>query len=323
MKNDAWQARQQAVPLLEYLEQQGWKGLRHSGREEVVGLCPLHRETQPSFYVNRRKNVFYCHGCGRGGDLIRLLELREGLSFAQALTRLTGLANVATPLEAAVRFYQNQLARCRPALAYLQRRGIHSREVIAGMRIGYAPGGCLRAHLQGCGYSWEQMCDSGLVDTRARDRFYGCLTFPLGGENLYGRAVEDGAARHLLLPRGKGGLYGWEQVRSCPSVIVVEGLLDVAALWQAGFGHAVAALGAHLNRRQMAQLCDGEPRCVYLCLDSDEPGQAAARILRGKLRQAGVQTRRIELPGGQDPNSFFCAGAAAADFQRLLDRARP
>jgi len=129
--------------------------------------------------------------------------------------------------------------------------------------------------------------------------------------------------RHRFLPRGKGGLYGWEQARSFAAVIVVEGLFDVATLWQAGCSNAVAALGAHLNRTQMAQLCDGEPHWVYLCLDGDEAGQAAAHILLGKLRRAGVQARRLELPDGHDPNSFFCAGAAAADFQRLLDRARP
>src|SRR5437879_5206938 len=60
MKNDPWPADPQRPPVLEYLEQHGWKILRRSGREEVAGLCPLHRETQPSFYVNRRKNVFYC-----------------------------------------------------------------------------------------------------------------------------------------------------------------------------------------------------------------------------------------------------------------------
>ena len=74
---------------------------------------------------------------------------------------------------------------------------------------------------------------------------------------------------------------------------------------------------------QLAQLCDGEPRHVYLCLDGDEPGRSAACILRAKLRQAGIQVRRVELPDSHDPNSFFCTGALASDFQRYLDRARP
>ena len=75
------------MPLLEYLRQHNWTG-RPAGRFELVGLCPLHEETQPSFYVNTRKDVFYCHGCGQGGDLIRFVQLSRGLSFRQSLACL-------------------------------------------------------------------------------------------------------------------------------------------------------------------------------------------------------------------------------------------
>ena len=75
------------MPLLEYLRQHNWAG-RPAGRSEYVGLCPLHKESQPSFYVNARKNVFYCHGCGQGGDLIRFVQLSRGLSFRQSLASL-------------------------------------------------------------------------------------------------------------------------------------------------------------------------------------------------------------------------------------------
>lgn len=322
MKDGQGQAYRQQPTLLEYLEQHGWKRARARGGEEVAGLCPLHRETRPSFYVNRRKNVFYCHGCGRGGDLIHLMELLEGLSFAQVLLRLRSRDRAATPLEEAVRFYERQLPRCPQAQRYLEQRGIHAAETIARMRIGYAPGGCLRAHLESCGYAQREIHDSGLLDAHGRDRFYQCLTFPLD-TNLYGRSIAGGAPRHRFLPSGKGGLYGWERVSDCAEAIVVEGLFDLAVLWQAGFSNTVATLGAYPNRMQMAQLCDGEPRHVYLCLDGDEAGQNAARILSWKLRRAGVQVRCVELPAGHDPNSLFCAGAAASDFQPLLDRARP
>jgi hypothetical protein len=72
----------QRWPLLDYLRQQNWEASPAGhGSPEFVGLCPLHPETLPSFYVNARKNLFYCHGCGQGGDLIRFVELSRHLSF--------------------------------------------------------------------------------------------------------------------------------------------------------------------------------------------------------------------------------------------------
>jgi CHC2 zinc finger len=67
------------ILLLDYLQQHGWKIIRDNGGEEVAGLCPLHRDSRPSFYVNRRKQVFYCHGCGRGGGLARLIGWLEAV----------------------------------------------------------------------------------------------------------------------------------------------------------------------------------------------------------------------------------------------------
>ena len=78
----------QRLPLLEYLQRHNWTAHRAGARQEFVGLCPLHRETRPSFYVNARKNLFYCHGCGRGGDLIRFVEFFLHLSFRQSVAHL-------------------------------------------------------------------------------------------------------------------------------------------------------------------------------------------------------------------------------------------
>jgi DNA primase len=65
----------QRWPLLDYLQKQNWVGQPVGYDSEFVGLCPLHEETQPSFYVNARKNLFYCHGCGQGGDVIRFVAV--------------------------------------------------------------------------------------------------------------------------------------------------------------------------------------------------------------------------------------------------------
>lgn len=306
------------VSLLDYLEQHGWKIVRDHGREEVAGLCPLHRESRPSFYVNRRKQVFYCHGCGRGGGLARLIRWLEDTPAPPADSAEAGQL-----LEQTYGFYQQHLRRSEDARAYLAARGIHDHAVIGRMRIGYAPGACLRGYLTRLGYSRQALVERGLVDERGRDVFFRCLTFPLiGAGNLYGRWLGNGLCRHRFLPASKGGLYG---ALSFPRVIVVEGLFDVAALWQAGFPDTVAALGSHLNNAQLAELCQWGGHTPYLCFDADRngSGQRAARGLSIQLRQAGVEALRVELPLGHDPASLFAAGASAGDFQRLLDRARP
>ena len=106
-------------------------------------------------------------------------------------------------------------------------------------------------------------------------------------------------------------------------MILVEGLFDYAVLWQAGFHNVTCSLGTHLNARQFRQLCDG-PRTVYLAFDADAngSGQQAAQWLSRRLREQGITARRVSLPDGHDPNSFFVQGGDAQQFQRLLEEAR-
>lgn len=306
--------------LLEVLLQRGWKPSRDRGGDEVAGLCPLHRDSHPSFYVNRRKQLFYCHGCGRGGGLAQLLHFLHQLAESKDVSPPTDEL-----LDQVYHFYQLQMVRHEEAWEYLAGRGIHDRAVIERMRIGYAPGACLRGYLQRLGYCRRTLLESGLVDEQGRDHFFRCLSFPLvEAQNLYGRSIRDGFCRHRFLPASKGGLYGWAQTLAYPRVFVVEGLLDVAALWQAGFPNTVAALGSYLNNGQLSQLCQPAGRLTYICFDADRngSGQRAARRLSIQLRHAGVEALRVELPEGHDPASFFASGANACDFRRCLERAR-
>jgi DNA primase len=313
---------QPRLSLLDFLAQYGWKPARDRGGDEVAGLCPLHRDRHPSFYVNRRKQVFYCHGCGRGGGLARLIELLGSLS--PPVLEWSGSASV---LEHTYQFYQWHLARCAGAQQYLGERGIYDPAIVERLRIGYAPGACLHGYLQGLGVERQALTLCGLVDQQGRDTFFRSLTFPLvEAANLYGRSVGNPICRHRFLPGSKGGLYGLRQALAWPRVILVEGLFDLAALWQAGFDEAVCALGSHLNNQQLAEISGSAGKhTVYLCFDADRngSGQRAARGLSIQLRHAGVEALRVELPAGHDPASFFAAGASAADFQRLLVRALP
>jgi DNA primase len=106
-------------------------------------------------------------------------------------------------------------------------------------------------------------------------------------------------------------------------VILVEGLFDYAALWEAGFHNVTCSMGTHLNTRQFRQLCDG-PRIVYLAFDADTngSGQQAAQDLSRSLRERGITARLVSLPEGHDPNSFFVQGGDSREFHRLLEEAR-
>src|SRR5258705_506189 len=136
--------------------------------------------------------------------------------------------------------------------------------------------------------------------------------------NLYGRSTGVAFA-HRFLPGSKGGLFAWESVRQFPTVILVEGLFDLAVLWHAGFPHATCSLGTHLNADQFQQLCD-RPRTVYLTFDVDAngSGQQASQQLAQRLCAQGIATRRVLLPAGHDPNSFFVQGGDARQFHSLL-----
>jgi DNA primase len=312
----------QQIPLLNYLQAHDWQPARQLSRGRLMGLCPLHEDHEPSFLVDSHKNLFYCYGCGRGGDVIRFAELYHQVRFRQALALLQQWRGLAPLLHEVAGFYRLQLHRHSEAVAYLDQRGVRSPELIEHMRIGYAPGGCLRGWLTQLGYSLQSLGQAGLVTANGYDAYAHRVVVPLE-ENLYGRSISASAPPHRFLPGAKGGLYAWEQAWRYPEVILVEGLFDYAALWQAGFHNVTCSLGANLNARQFRQLCDG-PRTVYLAFDADRngSGQQAAQSLACRLTAHGVNVRTVTLPDDHDPNSFFVQDGNARQFQLLLEAAQ-
>jgi hypothetical protein len=205
------------IPLLEYLQRHHWSGRPVGARSEFVGLCPLHADTRPSFYVNPRKHLFYCHGCEQGGDLIRFVQLSQHLSFRQSVAYLQEeLAPTAQLLPHAAAFYQVELHRYPDGIQYLAQRGVHDAALIEEFGLGDARGGNLRAHLQELGYPLERLLEVGLIGPQGQDAFCRRVIFPCRQQdrivNLYGRSIGD-AFPHRLLPRSKGGLFAWESVR--------------------------------------------------------------------------------------------------------------
>jgi DNA primase len=312
----------QQIPLMGYLQAHDWHPARRLSRGRWMGLCPLHADHKPSFLVDPHKDLFYCYGCGRGGDVIRFAELYHRVRFSQALALLRQWRGAGPLLDEAARFYGIQLERHPEAVAYLLQRGVRSPALIEHMRIGYAPGGCLRGWLTQLGYPLEVLRQTGLVTGASYDAYVRRIVFPLEG-NLYGRSLSASAPPHRFLPGAKGGLYSWDQVRWHPEVILVEGLFDYAALLEAGFRNVTCSMGANLNARQFRQLCDG-PRTVYLAFDADSngSGQQATQSLVCRLTEQDVKVRTVALPDGHDPNSFFVQGGNARQFQSLLEAAR-
>ena len=231
------------LPLLDYLKRLNWTARHVGSGQEYVGLCLLHSETSPSFYVNAAKNLFHCHGCGYGGDLIRFVQVYFNLSFGDSVAHLarerTQIAGTDDVLADTVAFYQYQLGRHQEALDYLHQRGLQDPDLLRQLRLGYAPGSSLRAHLLSvCDHRFHRLVTLGLINRQGRDSFFRRIIFPCRDQdrivNLYGRSIGP-PPPHRFLPGAKGGLVGWDALRSASSVILVEGLFDLAVLWQAGF----------------------------------------------------------------------------------------
>jgi hypothetical protein len=210
MKCEAAETLKQQIPLLDYVEGKDWQPVRRIAGGRLMGLCPLHADRKPSFLLDPNKNLFYCYGCGRGGDVIRFAELYHGVPFSEAIALLRRWYGVGSLLGDVAKFYQVQLHRHPEAAAYLAQRGLHRPEVIEEMRIGYAPGRCLRAWLMSLGYPLRYLQQAGVATPEGFDTFTHRIVFPLDC-NLYGRSIGK-AAPHQFLPGGKGGLYGWEKV---------------------------------------------------------------------------------------------------------------
>lgn len=188
------------------------------------------------------------------------------------------------------------------------------------------PGGNLHRHLAAQGYGFDLLRHTGLINPQGRDAFCRRVIFPCRAHdrivNLYGRSI-GAAFPHRLLPRPQGGLFAWDSVSRFSTVILVEGLFDLAVLWQSGFPNTTSAMGVHLTSAQWDQLSGQPGRSLYIVFDQDEnqAGPQAAQQLAQRLQTVGVAAHIVHLPPGHDPNSYFAGGATAADFAACLQGA--
>jgi DNA primase len=314
--------------------------LRRASGSRFTGKCPFHEEKTPSFSVNPVEKLYYCFGCGKGGDVISFVRETESLDFVEAVEWLADRFRVpievedASPRVDAERRRRERLhAVLDQTAAYFERllwegdAGAPVREYLAGrglgeeiakeFRLGLSPGRGLAEKAHERGFTLDELKSAGLVTTRGTDYFPQRLMFPLA--DARGRVVgfqarklrDDDPLRgkYVNSPEGdlfhKGStLYGLHLAKPAISkqdfAAVVEGNTDVIALRQASFEPVVASMGTALTERQLREL-GRMTKKLYLCFDADAAGQDAT--LRGMELAAsqGFDVRVVTLPPGQDP----------------------
>ena len=324
------------------------------------GLCPFHNEKTPSFSVTPGKQMYYCFGCGAGGNVFNFIMEYENYTFGEALKHLADRAGVELPkieysrevrqkaqekaelLEinkqaAQYFYYQLRTEKGQTGLDYLKNRGL-SEETMRKFGLGYSDraGGGLYRYLKAKGYPDDRLRESGLFNVDERhgmyDKFWNRVIFPIMDVNnrvigFGGRVMGDAKPKYLNSPETKifdksRNLYGLNIARTTRKkyLILCEGYMDVISMHQAGFTNAVASLGTALTSGH-ASLLKRYTQEVLLLYDSDEAGIRAA--LRGIpiLREAGVNSRVVRLKPYKDPDEFIRNMGPEA-FEQRLEEAR-
>jgi DNA primase len=327
--------------------------LRRAGAR-YTGRCPFHEERTPSFSVNATDKLYYCFGCGKGGDVISFVRETENLPFVEAVEALAERFRVSLEyeetsprleagrqrrerlralLDQAASFYERHLwesAAGAPVREYLASRNL-GEAVCREFRLGLSPETGLARKAREKGFTVEELRATGLTNARGNDYFPPRLIFPLADGR--GRVVGFQArklrnddplrGKYVNTPETElfhksAVLYGLHLARTAIAkqerAVVVEGNTDVIALRQAGFEPVVASMGTALTQRQLQEL-QRLTRRIYLCFDADAAGEDAT--LRGMelATSLGFDVRVVTLPKGQDPAD------APRGFESRLGRA--
>ena len=323
------------------------------------GLCPFHNEKTGSFSVSPNKQMYYCFGCGAGGNVFTFMMQYENFTFGEAMEALADRAGVVLPKQEysaaqkreadkkqrlleinkeAARYFYTLLRndRGKHALAYFQKREL-SEETMKKFGLGYSDqySDDLYRYLRSKGYEDEILKESGLVTIDERrggyDKFWNRAMFPIMDVHnkvigFGGRVMGDGEPKYLNSPETpifdkSRNLYGLNFARTTkkPQFLLCEGYMDVIALHQAGFDNAVASLGTALTAGH-ANLLKRYTKEVYLTYDSDGAGVKAALRAIPILKEVGITTKVINMRPHKDPDEFIKALGAEA-YQDRIDHA--
>ena len=336
----------------------GYVRLTRKG-SSYFGLCPFHNEKSPSFSVSGSKQMFYCFGCGEGGNVFSFIMKYENYTFPEAVKLLADRAGVQLPevsmtsderrqqdmkaqlydinKEAALFYYKLlKSPGGQRAYDYFKNKRVLSDETIVHFGLG-ASGTYkdeLYRYMKNRGYSDELLRETGLFiynEREVRDRFFNRAMFPIMNISnkvigFGGRVMGEGEPKYLNSPETKifdkgRNLFGLNFARSSrkKNMIICEGYMDVIAMHQAGFDQAVASLGTALTPGH-ASLMKRYTNDVLVCYDSDGAGTKAAIRAIGLLRNAGLRTRVINMKPYKDPDEFI-KNLGKEAFQERIDHA--
>lgn len=336
----------------------GYVKLQRKG-SSYFGLCPFHNEKSPSFSVSPGKQMYYCFGCGAGGNVFTFLMEYENYTFPEVMKILAERAGVALPereysqeerkqqdlrtqilelnkMAAKYFYYQLRSENGKQAMDYLKGRQL-THETIKSFGLGFANkySNDLYRYMKQKGVSDELLKESGLMNVDEKqgmyDKFWNRVIFPIMDANsrvigFGGRVMGDGKPKYLNSPETKvfdksRNLYGLNVARTSrkKNLLVCEGYMDVISLHQAGFKNAVASLGTALTT-QHAGLLKRYTDEVILTYDSDEAGTRAALRAIPIVKAAGLSARVLHMDPYKDPDEFIKALGADA-FQKRIDEA--
>lgn len=321
----------------------GYVNLKKKGGN-YFGLCPFHNEKSASFSVSPGKQMYYCFGCGAGGNVFTFIMNYENYTFAEAIKLLADRAGIALPeiedskearekenrrktllqinKEAATYFYyQLRAPQGRVGLDYLKGRQL-SDETMNRFGLGYSnkASNDLCQYLRHKGYPDELIRESGVAVFNEKygmsDKFWNRVMFPIQDVNhrvigFGGRVMGEGEPKYLNSPETpvfdkSRNLYGLNFARTArqDNIILCEGYMDVIAMHQAGFTQAVASLGTAFTSGQ-ANLLRRYTENVILSYDSDGAGVKAALRAIGILKEAGLTGKVLNLEPYKDPDEFM------------------
>lgn len=336
----------------------GYVSLKRKGGN-YFGLCPFHNEKTGSFSVSQNKQMYYCFGCGAGGNVFTFVMNYENYTFGEAVKMLADRAGIKMPeiedskenrekesrrqmllginKEAAAYFYyQLRLPQGNIGLQYFKKRQL-SEDTMKQFGLGFAnkTSNDLVQYLRSKGFSDELIRDAGVAVFHEKyglnDKFWNRVMFPIQDINhrvigFGGRVLGEGEPKYLNSPETQifdksRNLYGLNIARTSRSgnIILCEGYMDVIAMHQAGFSQAVASLGTAFTSGQ-ANLLRRYTENVILSYDSDNAGVRAALRAIGILREAGLSGRVLNLEPYKDPDEFI-KNLGAEEFQTRLDKA--